>query len=149
MKDNTVTIRKYLPNDASNLVKLFSDLGYPSDTESIYNRLHFILQKPDYYAFVLIKENQIIGFSGLCKMDMFEADQSYIRILAFVIDSDYRGKKYGTKFLTEIEKIAISINAPIVTLNSGNRNERNIAHEFYKQKGYTIKSSGFIKSLNT
>lgn len=142
-----IMIRNYSLYDAPQLVKLYSDLGYPSDEKSIKNRLEKLLEHPDYYMLVLLQENKVVGFCGFCKMYMFESDQSYIRILAFVIDSDYRGKKYGSKLLQAIEEIAIEMNVPIVTFNSGNRSERDIAHHFYKNNGYLVKSSGFIKKL--
>lgn len=142
-----IMIRNYSLDDAPQLVKLYSDLGYASDEKSIKNRLEKLLEHPDYYMLVLLQENKVVGFCGFCKMYMFESDQSYIRILAFVIDSDYRGKKYGSKLLQAIEEIAIEMNVPIVTFNSGNRSERDIAHHFYKNNGYLVKSSGFIKKL--
>lgn len=146
-KNNQLDIRNYKSADAPQLVKLYSDLGYPSDEKSIKNRLEKLLEHTDYHMLVLLQENKVIGFCGFCKMYMFESDQSYLRILAFVIDSDYRGKKYGSKLLQAIEEIAIEMNAPIVTFNSGNRSERDIAHHFYVNNGYLVKSSGFIKKL--
>lgn len=144
---NQINIRKYKSTDAPQLVKLYSDLGYPSDEKSIKNRLEKLSEHTDYHMLVLLQENKVVGLSGFCKMYMFESDQSYIRILAFVIDSDYRGNKYGSRLLQATEEIAIQLNAPIVTFNSGNRSERDIAHHFYKNNGYHVKSSGFIKKL--
>ncbi|WP_414054387.1 GNAT family N-acetyltransferase [Macrococcus equi] len=143
-----INIRSYKPSDVSQMPKLFSDLGYPCDTPTIKNRLENILKHEDYYALTMLKNDEIIGFCGFCKMYMFETDQTYIRILAFVIDSDYRGKKYGSTLLKAVEEIAFQLNSSIVTFNSGNRNERDIAHKFYNKNGYVIKSSGFIKNLN-
>ncbi|MDQ0270565.1 hypothetical protein [Cytobacillus purgationiresistens] len=37
--------------------------------------------------------------------------------------------------------------AEAIALNSGNREERKAAHQFYKDNGYEIKSSGFVKKL--
>ncbi|WP_414049124.1 GNAT family N-acetyltransferase [Macrococcus animalis] len=146
-QSDVINIRYYNGNDSSKVVKLFDDLAYPSDSNSIKNRLENILSHNDYYALVLESDDKIVGFCGFCKMYMFESDESYIRILAFVIDSDYRGNKLGSKLLQATEDIAIQLEAPIVTFNSGNRQEREIAHQFYKNNGYIIKSSGFIKKL--
>ncbi|MCU7557668.1 GNAT family N-acetyltransferase [Macrococcus capreoli] len=143
-----INIRQYENKDTIQLIKLYDELGYPSDLNTIKQRLNTILSHNDYHAIVLELNNMIVGFCGFAKMYMFESDQSYIRILAFVIDSDHRGKKLGSKLLKATEDIAIELNAPIVTFNSGNRQERDIAHQFYKNNGYTIKSSGFIKKLS-
>lgn len=146
-QSDVINIRNYNGNDSSKLVTLFDDLGYPSDSNAIKKRLENLLNHNDYYALVLEYDNKIVGLCGFCKMYMFESDQSYIRILAFVIDSDYRGNKLGSKLLQATEDIALQLESPIVTFNSSNRQERDVAHQFYKNNGYSIKSSGFIKNL--
>ncbi|WP_242698129.1 GNAT family N-acetyltransferase [Bacillus sp. SD088] len=51
-------------------------------------------------------------------------DGFYIRIVAFVVDSNYRGKGIGKKLLAEAESWARRIGATGIGLNSGNRPER-------------------------
>ncbi|ULG74543.1 GNAT family N-acetyltransferase [Macrococcus brunensis] len=139
--------RKYIAADADKLSKLFAELGYPCSTEKITTRLEQLIVHPDYYLLVLENDHQIIGFCGMCKMMFFEHEGYYMRILAFVIDSDYRKHGYGSKLLRDAENFALMQGCNIITLNSGNREERNIAHQFYQSNGYNIKSSGFIKEI--
>ena len=130
------------------LLILYEDLGYPTITEDLVNRLKKIYSHEDYYLLLLIKDDVIIGLSGMCKMLFYEKNGEYMRLLAFVINSSYRGKGYGTLLLKESEMLAIQLGCKTITLNSGNREERDNAHSFYKSNGFVNRSSGFSKSLN-
>lgn len=129
------------------LLVLYEDLGYPTITEDLVNRLKKIYSHEDYYLLLLIKDDVIIGLSGMCKMLFYEKNAEYMRLLAFVINSNYREKGYGTLLLKESEILATQLGCEAITLNSGNKEERDIAHSFYKGNGFESKSSGFSKSL--
>ncbi|MDW4183052.1 GNAT family N-acetyltransferase [Staphylococcus saprophyticus] len=129
------------------LLVLYEDLGYPTITEDLVNRLKKIYIHEDYYLLLLIKDDVIIGLSGMCKMMFYEKNGEYMRLLAFVINSNYRGKGYGTLLLKESEILATQLGCEAITLNSGNREERDNAHNFYKSNGFDNKSSGFSKNL--
>ena len=129
------------------LLVLYEDLGYPTITEDLVNRLKKIYSHEDYYLLLLIKDDVIIGLSGMCKMMFYEKNGEYMRLLAFVINSNYREKGYGTLLLKESEILATQLGCEAITLNSGNKEERDNAHSFYKRNGFENKSSGFSKSL--
>ncbi|WP_105965612.1 GNAT family N-acetyltransferase [Staphylococcus chromogenes] len=129
------------------LYKLYDDLGYPTNKNELKKRLKQITNHGDYFVLLLIKENKIIGLSGMCKMMFYEKNGEYMRILAFVIHSDFRKRGYGKKLLADSEKLARKLNCKIITLNSGNRNERLVAHKLYKNSGYVSTTIGFSKSL--
>lgn len=129
------------------LHKLYDDLGYPTNKNELKKRLKQITNHGDYFVLLLIKENKIIGLSGMCKMMFYEKNGEYMRILAFVIHSDFRKQGYGKKLLVDSEKLARKLNCKVITLNSGNRNERVIAHKLYMNSGYTSNTIGFSKDL--
>ena len=135
-------------NKIDELLVLYEDLGYPTIEEDLVNRLNKIYSHEDYYLLLLIKDDVIIGLSGMCKMLFYEKNGEYMRLLAFVINSSYRGKGYGTLLLKESEVLAIQLGCKTITLNSGNREERDNAHSFYKINGFENKSSGFSKSID-
>ncbi|MDW8544112.1 GNAT family N-acetyltransferase [Staphylococcus sp. KG4-3] len=134
-------------NKINELLALYEDLGYPTIAENLFNRLKKIYSHEDYYLLLLIKDEVIIGLSGMCKMMFYEKNDEYMRILAFVINSNCRGKGYGTILLKESEMLATQLGCKAITLNSGNRKERDSAHSFYKSNGFENKSSGFSKSI--
>ena len=134
-------------NKIKELLILYEDLGYPTITKNLVNRLKKIYSHEDYYLLLLIKDEVIIGLSGMCKMMFYEKNGEYMRLLAFVINSNYREKGYGTLLLKESEMLATQLGCKAITLNSGNREERDSAHNFYKSNGFDNKSSGFSKNL--
>lgn len=134
-------------NKINELLALYEDLGYPTIAENLINRLKKIYSHEDYYLLLLIKDDVIIGMSGMCKMIFYEKNGDYMRILTFVINTDYREKGYGRLLLKESEMLATQLGCKAITLNSGNREERESAHNFYKSNGFDNKSSGFSKNL--
>ena len=146
----TIEIRLFEEQDLikiKELLVLYEDLGYPTITEDLVNRLKKIYIHEDYYLLLLIKDDVIIGLSGMCKMMFYEKNGEYMRLLTFVINSNYREKGYGTLLLKESQILATQLGCKAITLNSGNREERDNAHSFYKNNGFEKKSSGFSKSL--
>jgi GNAT superfamily N-acetyltransferase len=85
---------------------------------------------------------------GLCTGILYNKDGLYARIIAFVVDSNYRNKGIGKLLIKEAERWARNQGADSIALNSGNRPERKDAHQFYKRMGYVEKSIGFAKSLS-
>ncbi|CRV27545.1 GNAT family N-acetyltransferase [Staphylococcus cohnii] len=134
-------------NKINELLALYEDLGYPTIAENLINRLKKIYSHEDYYLLLLIKDGVVIGLSGMCKMMFYEKNEEYMRILAFVINTDFREKGYGTFLLNKSEMLATQLGCKAITLNSGNREERDSAHNFYKSNGFDNKSSGFSKNL--
>ncbi|MEB7780790.1 GNAT family N-acetyltransferase [Mammaliicoccus fleurettii] len=134
-------------NRVNELLELYGDLGYPTTAENLLDRLMKIFNHADYYLLLLIKDDVIIGLSGMCKMLFYEKDGEYMRILAFVINSKYRDKGCGSHLLKVSEMLATQLGCKAITLNSGNREERDNAHRFYKSNGFENKSSGFSKGL--
>ncbi|MEY8602969.1 GNAT family N-acetyltransferase [Staphylococcus nepalensis] len=134
-------------NKINELLALYEDLGYPTIAEDLINRLKKIYSHEDYYLLLLIKDEVIIGLSGMCKMMFYEKNGEYMRLLAFVINSNYREKGYGTLLLKESEILATQLGCKAITLNSGNREERDNAHSFYKNNGFENKTSGFSKQI--
>ncbi|KAA1037588.1 GNAT family N-acetyltransferase [Macrococcus equipercicus] len=142
-----ITIREFNTTDSRKLDRLFTELGYPTTNKELSVRLDKLMNHKDYFALVVEHNQRIIGFCGMCRMMFFERDGNYMRILAFIIDSEYRNKGIGSRLLIEAEKFSQTKHCTVITLNSGNREERNIAHQFYISNDYILKSSGFVKIL--
>ncbi|MDT4050429.1 GNAT family N-acetyltransferase [Staphylococcus arlettae] len=135
-------------NKINELLVLYEQLGYPTITEDLFNRLKKIYSHEDYYLLLLVKDDVIIGLSGMCKMMFYEKNGEYMRLLAFVINSNYREKGYGTILLNDSEMLATQLGCKAIALNSGDRVDRDNAHSFYKRNGFVNKSSGFSKSID-
>lgn len=144
---NTMDIRLMNREDISNMDVLMNQLGYPSSNLQIQERFLKILSLSEYETFVAEINGKLVGFVGMCKQFAFEFDGPYVRVLALVVHEDFRRKNIGQSLMSAVEDWAKKNHCTAITLNSGNREERIAAHEFYKNLGYSGKSTGFSKSL--
>lgn len=142
-------IRTAQPKDYNDLVDLMKELGYPTTINDLAERFNLLQEHNDYEALVFVKDGCVIGFAGLCKAFAFEFTGMYVRLLAFVVSSNQRNQGIGKLLLEACEEWAIRQGATAITLNSGNREERQAAHALYKSNGYLVKSTGFFKKLES
>ena len=140
-------IRAATVNDIKELTALMEHLGYPTTIDNMKIRFSHIKQNPYYHTLLASYEGKVVGMVGLFKGYYYEMDGCYVRIVALVVDPNYRNKGIGKKLLEEAECWARNIGATGIGLNSGNRQERIDAHKFYRNRGYVEKSVGFTKSL--
>jgi len=140
-------IRDARVDDVSQLSVLINHLGYPCTPEEAKTRFDNIGQHPDYRTLVITDGDLVIGLAGLAKCLWYEKNGTYVRILAFVVNEQYRGRGVGKQLIRAAEDWATELGCNAIVLSSGNRDERIAAHRFYKARGYEIKSSGFIKQL--
>lgn len=143
----TISIRTMQPTDIPQLLELMSELGYPTTFEELKKRFELLRNHVDYETLVAVKDDKVIGFAGMCKALAYEFTGIYVRILSFTVSSKQRQKGVGRILLIACEEWAIEQGAEVITLNSGIREERQIAHLFYLSNGYTAKSTGFIKKI--
>jgi GNAT superfamily N-acetyltransferase len=134
--------------DAEAVAALVTQLGYPTSPLEMQMRLERISEHADYKTIVAQIDGRVVGFAGLMKGWYFEHNESYARIIAFVIGQDFRNQSIGKQLLNACEEWAASKGAKSILLNSGNREERLNAHAFYQKMGYSIKSLGFVKKLS-
>ena len=140
-------IRPASKADIPQLAGLMEQLGYPTTTEEMESRYTSIEEDSHYHTLVAELDGKVTGMAGLCKGLFYEYNGFYVRIVAFVVDSQCRRRGIGEKLLLETERWAIEQGAIAIGLNSGNRSERLAAHRFYAQMGYEQKSTGFSKAL--
>ncbi|WP_349408667.1 GNAT family N-acetyltransferase [Pseudalkalibacillus sp. SCS-8] len=140
-------IRKASIEDIEDLTSLMEQLGYPTSVDKMEERFNHILAEPSYTTFVGDLDGKAVGMVGLNKSMFYERDGTYVRIVAFVVDAKHRRKGIGRKLLEQAEEWAKEQGAISIELNSGNRDERREAHQFYRKMGYENKSIGYSKSL--
>ncbi|MDV2686853.1 GNAT family N-acetyltransferase [Alkalihalophilus lindianensis] len=141
-------IRAATKQDIPGLAQLMGELGYPTDINEMEYRLSNILSNNAYQTYVYEEDEKLLGMIGMILCYRFEKSESYIRVVAFVVNSELRGKGIGSMLLEEAENWAKKQGAKMVTLNSGNRIERNDAHQYYIRRGFEGKATGFYKQLD-
>jgi N-acetylglutamate synthase-like GNAT family acetyltransferase len=96
-------IRKATMNDIEELTSLIKQLGYPTTIDSMKTRFRNIELSPDYQTLLATYDGNVVGMIGMIKGYYYEMDGFYIRIVAFVVDSNYRGMGIGKKLLEDAE----------------------------------------------
>lgn len=147
MDNHTVVIREAHQQDISTLIILMEQLGYPTTEEAIKVRVEALQQHEDYQMFVAEVDEQVIGMIGLIRELRFERDGVHVRIGSLVVDEQHRGSGIGHSLIQAAEGWAGSVGAQAIALNSGNRDERAGAHQFYRKLGFEGLSTGFVKKL--
>ncbi|MBM7702804.1 GNAT family N-acetyltransferase [Metabacillus iocasae] len=142
-----MNIRLIEVKDAPAIAQLMTQLGYITTEKQMQDRLNKLKHHEDYEGIVAEQDGTIVAFVGLHDGLLFKDDQSYVRVIAFVVDETCRGQGIGTALLKEVERWAKQKGATSVTLNSGNRTERKDAHHFYIERGFQPKSTGFVKKM--
>lgn len=142
-------IRNYQERDLKDLPALYSQIGYPVNQEELEERLEKILSDQNYQLIVAEIDGKVVGFAGICTMYMFEKSVEYIRILALVVDSDFRKQGIAGKILDYIKEWGRSEGLFAMTLNSGINSDRENAHNFYENYGFHRGSYGFKLEINS
>jgi len=128
-------IRPATPHDAASLSRLLDQLGYPTDSAEIPERIDKLHARPG--TRVLVAENESGDVVGVATIHLFESlhsSEPVAWLTTVVVDEQARGQGVGSALVTRAEKWAIDHGARRISLTSAVRRER--AHEFYKARDY-------------
>ncbi len=142
-----ILIRNFQLQDTSYLTELTNELGYDTTVEQMTLRMKTIMQLDNYWTFVAVINEKVVGYIGLNKNYFWEQDGYYLRIQALVVNIQFRQLGVGQKLINTAEELARQTNTQSILLNCGNRDERQAAHKFYTKVGFEPKSIGYIKRL--
>lgn len=145
---NEITVRYAELTDSEALAILISQLGYPTSTHEMQDRLRSNLSHPDYHTWVAITGDEIVGVIGLHVGLAYDFTGPYVRILVLAIREGHRGQGIGSCLLVKAEERARSLNCHRMLVNSGNRPERTGAHAFYAHHGFVARGTSFSKGLS-
>ena len=132
-----VLIRYVTETDLADITGLMGELGYETTVSEMNNRLAELNSNPDYHTLVAEIDNQAVGLIGLHLGVAYEFSSCYGRIVCLVVNSRYRKKGIGEQLMDRAKEIVIECGGNTLVLNSGNRFEREDAHDFYKSNGFS------------
>jgi len=127
-------IRAMIEADAEVVAELATELGYPSDAESIRTRMRAISGS----GLVLVAvsaTDRPIGFIQANHFCIIEAGFR-VEILGLVVSSTARRSGIGRKLIAEAEHWAKSIGIEVIIVRSNTK--RTEAHNFYPAMGYEL-----------
>ena len=145
-KTATVTIRGAAIDDAEQIGRLITELGYATTTEAMRARLAMLLVDPDYVTFVAETATGVVGVAGANVDRYYEEDGVYSRLVVLAVSATAQGGGVGTQLVAAVERWARSKDAREVFVNSGLH--RTEAHDFYVRRGYSLTGYRFVKQLN-
>ena len=137
-----------LITDLSALHTLTTQLGYPSEFDEFVCRIKCLHADHNYQTLVALYDQRIIGYLGYVHQYTWESAGAFYRIQALVIDEEMRRKRIGWALICHLESLAIQHQVKRLVLTSGNRQERQTAHQFYLNMGFEIYSTGFAKEIS-
>ena len=138
-------IRPATLSDTETVKELFQDLiGHPLSDEDVINRITYVQNSPIDSLFVYDLDNKITGLMAFRIRENIEENTRYGEISVIVVQSESRKKGIGKKLMEYAEQLAHEKGCIGTWLVSGFGREE-LAHTFYKELGYTITGSRFVK----
>ena len=77
----------------------------------------------------------------------YEFSGCYGRIVVLVVNKQYRKNGIGKKLIERAKEVVSEQGGNTLVLNSGNRMDREDAHKFYFDNGFSAKSTGFVNEI--
>jgi predicted N-acetyltransferase YhbS len=140
-----IKIRSACLVDSSSIALLISQLGYPTSTNEMKQRLKGFLLDSNYLTLVAESQKEVVGVIGVGIFRYYEKNGMYGRLLALVVDEKRQGQGIGASLVGEAEGWLKEQGVKSVIVNSGK--QRNQAHRFYQRLGYEETGLRFVKSL--
>ena len=140
-----INIRHSTEKDLQDMVILMDQLGYPTTFAEMKERYEHIATDDNFTTLVAEINGRVIGLIGLQTSYLYEKNGRHCRIMAMVVHEQYRGSGIGRQLLLSAEQWAAEHQVDSISLNSSNGANREAAHEFYQEMGYTAGSTGFSK----
>ncbi|PSB23082.1 GNAT family N-acetyltransferase [filamentous cyanobacterium CCP1] len=140
-----VEIRDACLDDSPALACLISQLGYPTSSNEMKERLSAILIDPNYKTFVAEYQKEVIGIIGVGVGRYYEKNGIYGRLLALVVDEKWRSQGVGASLVAKAECWLKERKATSIVVNSGK--QRGAAHRFYERLGYEETGLRLVKLL--
>jgi GNAT superfamily N-acetyltransferase len=131
----SLRIRPATPDDAASLCGLLDQLGYPTDSAQIPERIEKLHARPG--TKVLVAENEageVVGVATIHLFDSLHASEPVAWLTTVVVEERARGQGIGSALVARAEKWAVDHGARRISLTSALRREH--AHEFYKARDY-------------
>ena len=140
-----IAIRSATLADSEPLARLMTELGYPTSSRQMEQRLTSILGDVSYRTFVACDGDAIVGVVGTRIGPMYEIDEPYGQIMALVVSGTHRRQGVGVRLVEAAESHFIERGAAVSIVTSANR--RADAHAFYERHGYTFDGRRYKKAL--
>jgi GNAT superfamily N-acetyltransferase len=143
--DRPLAIRDAIVEDASMIAHLLDELGYPSQTDGVRQRLARLLPREDTRVFIAEHDAKLLGVLGVHRMPVLTSLNDVAMIVALVVTEQARRTGVGRRLVDRAEEEARVWQCGRLMVTSAER--RADAHEFYQRLGFDYTGRRFVKSL--
>ncbi len=140
-----LTLRPATLSDTSAIARLMGQLGYPTETQEMEERLTGLLSQSDYQTLVAERNRHIVGMTGLHVGRFYEKNGVYWRIVALVVEQAHQGQHIGSSLVADGERWLKTRGVQTIIVNSGTH--RQATHRFYEHLGYQATGIRFVKTF--
>jgi GNAT superfamily N-acetyltransferase len=132
---DSLRIRAANSGDAPALSRLLGQLGYPTESHQIPDRLEKLRARPG--TTVLVAETppgEVVGAVTVHLFDSLHTSEPTAWLTAVIVDESARGRGIGSAMVERAEEWALQHGAHRIALTSASHRTR--AHQFYKDRAY-------------
>jgi GNAT superfamily N-acetyltransferase len=138
-------IRDAHAGDADAIARLLGQLGYPSDADTVQERL-VRLQVVGDQVVVAELGGEVVGLAHLQVTPAIELDRPVAKVGALVVDESQRGQGIGRALVDAVEAEARRRGCGVLFLTTSER--RDEAHAFYERVGLEHTGRRYGRTLN-
>lgn len=137
-------IRDARPSDASALVPLLDELGYPAVQESVATLIGSVT-RDGARVIVVETDGTVQGFAVVHRMLTLHRAAPVAYLSALVVNSQIRGQGLGRALVDAVSRIGAEWGCGTLELTSNDR--RVHAHQFYTTLGFSSESRKFRRAI--
>ena len=140
-----VTIREARDADAAALAVLLTQLGYPTDSSAVPERMARMRAETGQHILVAEIDGRVVGTATVLIRHLITRESPLGRLASVVVLDGLRSQGIGGLLIDEAELICRNAGCGVIEVTSQAQRDR--AHEFYLRRGYEEKPRRFIKML--
>lgn len=130
---NEVHIREIAKKDYKSVANLTNQLGANVLSGTVTNQIDEIIKNPDHYAFVAIKDKEIIGYIH-CFKAIRLTQEPFMEICGLIVADEERRNGIGKLLVQKVENLNNDSGKIRVRCNA----KRESAHRFYGNLNYSL-----------
>jgi GNAT superfamily N-acetyltransferase len=131
-----IRLRRATSTDAAQLAELSGQLGYPSTSAEVEQRLHTLSANREHAVFVADQpDGKLAGWIHVYVTRTVEAE-ARAEVGGLIVDANCRSLGVGKSLLARAEQWARETGLRTIGLRSNVIRDR--AHAFYEREGYTV-----------
>lgn len=136
-------LRPARPEDAAEIARLSTELGYPADADAMAPRLRVVIDDPNRHVIVASAESGLLGWIGMeRRLSLEGGDQA--EIVGLVVDARARRTGLGAALTCAAEDWARELGYDrLVVRSNATRVE---SHPFYEKNGYVRRKTQHVYS---